>query len=607
MATKAVSPGPSSKSNDVVIVHLSEERMVKSTLGEAVGQALIRENIPFSQVSMNSQDIDQSKVYIVLDDAETPILKQMDQYTFSTLSRFVTTARKLLWVTVNGLGENKLPENGLVTGFARSARFENPELMFVTLEVEQSASEPEAKAAQTVMRVLASSFNQPETARPSELELAEGQGALKIPRLLKDTRSSEWINDRVGAASLKLVPLHEDRPLRLEIATPGLLDSLHFVDDLESSNKPLLSDELEVEVRAAGVNFRDVMIALGQLKSNSPTAGEYGGIVTRVGSQHLNFHVGDRVSVWGGSTYGNSIRVKAAGACRIPEAMPFTVAASIPCAFITAYYSLIEVARLQPGQTILIHSAAGGVGQAAIKLAQNIGATVFVTVSSLQKKQLLMDNFGISEAHIFSSKLRSFKQGVLRLTEGKGVDVVLNSLSGEVLHESWACTAMFGTFVELGKTDIYRKSRLDMSKLDGTFTFASVDLFTLLHYRPQTVAAILEKVMDMFNENKLTSIEPINVMLMTDIEDAFRFIQSRKHTGKVVLDCSPGTLVKVYFHPFNYHAYELTPRKGVPKDADSAATSKRCLLCDIWRNRWPWSRDLPLDGIPWCQEYYPFI
>lgn len=521
--------------------------MSESTLGEAVGQSLTQENIPFSQGLMSTAVIDPSKVYVVLDDGEIPILEQVEEENFRAITQFVTSTRKLLWVTVASKKETQ-PEKSIVTGFARTARFENPELIFVTLEVEQLAQGSEQKSAQTVLNVLASSFNSLETVRPSELELVERDGVLSIPRLIRDSPSSEWIKDRVGTSSLSLFPLHDDRTLRLKIGTPGLLDSLHFVDDFEFSDKPLPSDELEIEVRAAGVNFRDVMVALGQLKSNSPTAGEYSGIVRRVGfSEQSNFNVGDRVCVWGGSTYGNIVRVKAAGASRIPEKMPFTVAASVPLVFVTAHYSLIDVARLQPGQTVLIHSAAGGVGQAAIMIAHHVGATVIATVSSSQKKQLIMDNFGIPSSHIFSSKLRSFKQGVLRLTEGKGVDVVLNSLSGEVLHESWACTAMFGTFVELGKTDIYRKGRLDMSKLDGTFSFASVDILTLLRYRPEVPAAILKKIMNMFDENKLKLVDPIHVRPITEIEDAFRFIQSRKHTGKVVLDCSPGTLVKVCF------------------------------------------------------------
>lgn len=541
MAAKAVPSDPSAKNNPVVMIHLTEQCMLESSLGKAVGQSLIRENVPVSHGVMDTEVIDPSKVYVVLDDGEIPILEQVDQDSFRALSQLLTTARKLLWVTVAS-GKEVQPEKSIVTGFARTSRFENPELIFVTVEVEQSTPE----SAQTVLNVLASSFDNLDTVRPSELELVERDGELLIPRLIRDSQSAEWIKDRVGTSSLSLFPLHDDRCLRLKIGTPGLLDSLHFVDNFEFSDKPLPSDELEVEVRAAGVNFRDVMVALGQLRSNSPTAGEYSGIVRRVGSsQKDNFSVGDRVCLWGATTYGNLVRVKGAGASRIPENMPFTEAASVPLVFVTAYYSLIDVARLQPGQTILIHSSAGGVGQAAIMIAHNVGATVIATVSSTQKKQLIMDNYGIPSSHIFSSKLRSFKQGVLRLTEGKGADVVLNSLSGEVLHESWACTAMFGTFVELGKTDIYRKGRLDMSKLDGTFSFASVDILSLIRHRPEVPATILNKVMEMFDENKLKLIQPINVRPITDIEEAFRFMQSRKHTGKVVLDCSPGTLVKV--------------------------------------------------------------
>ena len=204
----------------------------------------------------------------------------------------------------------------------------------------------------------------------------------------------------------------------------------------------------------------------------------------------------------------------------------------------------MEIANLQKGQTVLIHSAAGGVGQAAIQIAQHLGAKVFATVGSISKRQELVNKFAIPESQIFSNRSRGFKQGLLRMTGGEGVDVILNSLSGEALLDSWDCIAKFGTFVEIGKSDIYRNSQLGMKPFERNVKFASLDLVGLADHRPEIVRIVFEKVISMFEKRVLTAVQPVTTMPIADIQDAFRLIQSRKHTGKVVLTVGEETMVK---------------------------------------------------------------
>ena len=157
---------------------------------------------------------------------------------------------------------------------------------------------------------------------------------------------------------------------------------------------------------------------------------------------------------WRVGTFRNYARTPEAMCVAIPEGMDFSTAASLPVIYSTAYYALFDAARIKQGETILIHGAAGGVGQAAIVLAQYLGAEVFATVSSEQKKRLLMEHYNIAEDHIFNSRDDSFAKGVMRMTKEKGVDVVLNSLAGEALRKSWHCIARFGRFIEMGQKDI---------------------------------------------------------------------------------------------------------------------------------------------------------
>ena len=236
--------------------------------------------------------------------------------------------------------------------------------------------------------------------------------------------------------------------------------------------------------------------------------------------------------------------MKGSDACKLPDTLSFSTGASIPVNFMTAYYSLIDIADLQKDQTVLIHAASGGVGQAAIMIARHIGAEIFATAGSDVKRRLIIDQYRIPESHVFSSQSRSFKDGIMRLTQGKGIDAILNSASGLVLQDTWHCIAEFGTFIELGKTDIYQKGQIDMEPFDRNVTFASVDLVTVAKRRPKKLQEVFTTVMSLFEQGALKAVQPVTTMPMTDIERAFRLIQGRKHTGKVVLEAGQDVQVK---------------------------------------------------------------
>ena len=225
--------------------------------------------------------------------------------------------------------------------------------------------------------------------------------------------------------------------------------------------------------------------------------------------------------------------------------MSFETAASIPVVYTTAYYSLVHLTRLKRGETVLIHSAAGGVGQAAVMLALHIGATIFVTVGNNEKKAVVMQNFGIPEDQVFSRRDTSFVPGIKRLTDGRGVDVVLNSIAGEGFRQTCRCIATLGRFIEIGKRDILMNGRINMEMFNRNVMFASVDLTLVFGHHPVLGASILREVFDMVRQGSLSIIEPINVYPFAQMESAFGLIQAGKHLGKVVLKADTETLVKV--------------------------------------------------------------
>ena len=484
------------------------------------------------------------KVCICLAALGGSILNQCNEIQWGSIQKMLSSASRVLWITRGGAINVKHAEAGLITGLSRSARSDNEALRLVTLDLDPCEKSTE-DTARIILNTLHASFNTRAEEASRESEYAERAGRIYVPRLVEDQSLQAYLTASTTQPQPELQPFFQhDRPLRLEVESPGLLDSIRFVDD-GTPVKSLGVDELRMDLRASGVNFRDVMISLGQLDHSSVMCGEHSGVVTAVGTGLKNsFHVGDRICASGGIAYASTLVVNGLSAQIIPHDMSFETAASIPIVYTTAYYSLVHLARLKRGETILIHSAAGGVGQAAVMLAQHLGAIIFVTVGNNEKKALVMQSFGIPEERIFSSRDSTFVQGIKRLTDGRGVDVVLNSIAGEGFRETCRCVAPLGRFIEIGKRDILMNGRLDMEMFNRNVMFASVDLTLVFGHDPILGASILKEVFDMLRQGLISTIKPINVYPFSQMENAFRLIQAGKHMGKVVLKADPETRVK---------------------------------------------------------------
>jgi len=328
--------------------------------------------------------------------------------------------------------------------------------------------------------------------------------------------------------------------LKLDFKTPGYLESLRFVPD-SLIDGPLASDELQIDVKAIGVNFRHVLYALGKFSAAeyaARPAGECSGVVTAVGADFKDkFQVGDRVVTSGiFNAFTTAVRCPALVTRQIPDSMDFITAAQFPLTYITAWYSLVDMARIRKGHNVLIHSATGAVGQAAITIAQHFKANVYATCGNEEKKSFLMSEYGIPEANIYSSKDFQFVQNVMEATQDKGVDIILNSLSGEYITESCRCLATFGRFIEIGKNDILGRSKLDMGIFNKSTSFMALDLSRVYELDKETIGEMLEKILNMLSDGTLKKASPVHVRKFTEAADAFRFMSTGKHIGKMVLD-----------------------------------------------------------------------
>lgn len=531
-----------------------------------------------ADTSLNVEDIATAgldgKICVFLAEMVRPMLHTCTESQWLSIRAMLSSASQVLWITFGGAVDISSPGASLITGLARSSRSDNESLRLVTLDIDSYDVNPE-KTGKAIIDLLDKSFTAAAgMSVPFEVEFIERGGRLLLPRLVEDSTLQKYLtaSTTLSEPELGLQPFFQaDRVSSLKVSTPGLLDSLRFVEDA-SASLPLAAKELKMSPRAFGVNFRDVMISLGQLEESSLMSSEHTGVVTDVGIDlQTQFHVGDRICAWGGNAYASSVRVTGQAAHRIPDDMSFEMAASIPIVYATVYNALVHLARLREGERVLIHSAAGGVGQAAVMLAQHLGAVIFVAVGSNDKKALLMDKYGVAEDHIFSSRQMNFVEGIARLTHGKGVDVALSSIAGEALHGTCKCVAKMGRFIEIGKRDILANTRLDMDMFNRNIIFASVDLTIVFENDPDLAHRILGEVFRLLGKGVVKLVQPLNMFPLSKIENAFRLIQSGKHLGKVVLKADMDTEVKVCVHKDTIPFFQLiTVRQVLPRPPEGA-------------------------------------
>ncbi|MFJ3741304.1 SDR family NAD(P)-dependent oxidoreductase [Streptomyces griseus] len=339
--------------------------------------------------------------------------------------------------------------------------------------------------------------------------------------------------DEVRAARLirpdtdALLPV-PDGPWQLVSTGAGTLETLAITAD-ERVSRPLLPGEVRLEVRASGVNFRDVLIALGMYPHDPlpPLGGEVAGIVIEVAPDVTTMAVGDRVFGLAEGTFSR----QAVGDHRALHAMPgcwtFTQAATAPIVWMTALLGLKNIAGLSAGEKVLIHAGTGGVGMAAIQLARHYGAEVYAT-ASLPKWDVLR-SLGVDDRHIADSRTLDFEEHILRETGGSGVDVVLDSLAGDFVDASLRLLPRGGRFLEIGKTDIR-----DADEVALRHTGVAYTAYDLNASDPDTLQALLAELYDLFERQVLTAL-PVRAWPVPQAPAVFRYMGQAKHTGKIAL------------------------------------------------------------------------
>lgn len=446
---------------------------------------------------------------------------------FDSLQQLLVHNAGLLWVVPEG----GPPGSKFIKGMVRTLRLENEAKNLLLLD-----DAPLTAAGAAAIARLAEQLRDPEPTRSADQDFVWHDGSVHVPRmrLLGDVKE-QFAVERGISFRTEQDMWAGDRALEMTIDAAGSPDSIYYrrTDDLQT---PLADDDVVIQVEAAGVSHRDLSLVLGNMPW-SPPGFDGAGRIVRTGSKVAGVQQGDAVFFLAaeGSAFATYKKLPAWQVAKVPAGMSTTDAASLPLAYTIAVLALVHTARLTKGQTVLVHAAAGAVGQACVVLAQHIGAEVYATAGTADKRAFLQSAFHIPADHIFSSRDARFRDGILTATRGRGVDVVINSLGGELMVETWALTAEFGRFVEVGNKDARQNAYLPMRPFDRGVTFGGVDVRALAKHRPHELRAVLADLTRLLGAGVVVPIRPVVVLPISDFPKALSRLRGGESMGKVVV------------------------------------------------------------------------
>lgn len=439
---------------------------------------------------------------------------------FQALAASGAASAPRLWIVTAGAQEVEdeaptAPQAATLWGMGRVLAAEHPEMRASLADLDPTAAEAD-------MTLLAQEL----LANSAEPEVAFRNGVRCIRRIERLSKLPEPTPR----------PATGDESVRLSVGRRGGLESLRF---RRNPARQPGANEVTVRVHAAGLNFKDVLKAMGVLSerivdgtmSGDALGLECAGTVVAVGPGVDRFRVGDEVMACAADCFRSHLTLGCDMVFPKIPSFSFAQEAALPVVFLTAHYALNTIARLERGESVLIHAATGGVGLAALQVARRAGAVVFATAGSPEKRDFLR-KLGVE--HVMDSRTLDFADQVMEKTGGRGIDVVLNSLTGQALTKSVEILAPFGRFVEIGKRDIDENNGLRLRPFNRNLSFAAIDIDRLIVERPQQTRRLMEEIRERFRTGEYTPL-PVQLFAAGQATEAFRHLGQAKHIGKVVL------------------------------------------------------------------------
>ena len=445
----------------------------------------------------------------------------LEQQSLAASLWLVTHGLSALWQATPATSANEAPGDAALWGFGRSLANEAVGHNVYLLDVPTTISEPALNAWATLLA-------QPDSENEALIDHQGHRFATRL-RTLPAPRPA-------AVAPTNEQTQQPQQAMTLGFTMPGQLRQLTW---RPRPLPPANADEVAISVKATGLNFRDVMYTLGLLSDEAiengfagPTLGlEFAGVVESVGSNVTHVTPGQAVVGFGPASFSDKVIASQHAVAPLPEGISFAAAATIPTTFFTVYYALKHLARLEPGEKVLIHGAAGGVGIAALQIAQWLGAEIYATVGSEEKRDFLR-LMGIDR--LYDSRSLTFAEEILEDTQGEGVDVVLNSLAGEAINQNLRALRPFGRFLELGKRDFYENTHIGLRPFRNNLSYFGIDSDQLMKVQPALTQRLFGEMMALFNDGTLSPL-PFTSFSHTQVIDAFRYMQQARQIGKVVV------------------------------------------------------------------------
>lgn len=574
------------RDSDIVIIHgptsspsylLANQLAV--TLESVTSRLPILEGGVFEDANSGTAEqiasIASGKTCIVLNEIDDSFLAEATEFQFEALKSLASSSDRVLWLSHDAYLDATLPGANMISGLSRSIRAETT-MPFVHLDLQHISelSRNSEAVSDVIVSVLRLAFG---GTGCRDMEFVHRDGKLLVPRVVGDGDMDHLVKRDTDPNALELQTLGEatagSRALRMELqpaktisASSGGSQDVHFVEDSESADLPLADDEIEFAVKAVGVSGHDSLVM--NSPASSASAGlEAAGIVTRIGAlvEKSGIHVGSQISclttaMTRGShgALSNLARAVSATTLQMPEVsktcMSFEQAASLPLAYSTAYYSLLDQARLEAGQRVLVTNPSAPAGQAAINLALVTGAEVFAVVKSSEEKAAVLRRHeaALPEAHIVITNghdARESYDALMRATNGAGADVVISSVTStseeKHLQQLWtACLAPFGCLVKIqeprprgsqhqssfsrpGLHEVRPTSSLDNVVAPGNTSCIAVDMLALAAARPQVFNRVFAKVAGLLEAGQIKPIKDLTVLPFSRAHEAFRVSRDR--------------------------------------------------------------------------------
>ena len=514
-------------------------------LAQEFGQrGLSTKTIPFDDA--RDALLPNSRVVAFLDGEN--LLLSPDQHRIGLFQYLATTTTSMIWLTSCGIVKGCNPDGAFVSGLLRTLGSENPAGHFLSVDIDAQDFQLSDKELGELAHCLVDKelALHPENGdNEVNREFVWQDGCLWVSRIVPDGKLQGYAEavSTPDEHELDMIPLSAQGPVRAAFGTAGILTSLYFRPYLELL-QPLPQDWIEVKVLAVGLNWKDLGLCTGRFDQNN-LSNEYCGIVTKRGPDVSHVGVGDRVYGMGKGHFGNYTHVPAALAHKLRPDVDAVEAATMPLVYMTAVYAFEHVTRLRKGQKVLIQSASGGLGLAAIQLARAKGAEIFVTAGTALKTRYLTEQMGIPLTHVFSSRDSTDLKRMIRVTRNGGFDVILSNSQGNMLYESIKALAPLGHLIDIGRLDVTTSKTIALELFQKSASFTSFDLGLVVERDVELGRELIQSVDEYYTAGRIGPVRPYTASDVSQLGQTLLRLSKGTHIGKMVVSYQdPNSMIR---------------------------------------------------------------